>query len=171
MKLSEVLKRQAALKKGNKSSRQPTETPIASSGSRKKSVIKVLRTRETPNPNALQFILNAVVLDHGSRSYNAKNNCKGDKLGEALFDMNGVQSVFVMDNFVTVTKNKEIDWTPFSDQVWNTISRPIPHSTSHSFAPANPSTFVQVPSELTHGLIRLTAATHEVVDRLQPLLE
>ena len=130
MKLSEVLKRQAELKGKVKNSGQSTLPPPVSSGSDKKSIIKVLRTRETPNPNALQYILNAVVLDHGSRSYSSKEDCKGDKLGEALFDMNGVQSVFVMENFVTVTKNKETDWKPFRDQVWNTITRYVAYYVS-----------------------------------------
>lgn len=123
MKLSEVLKHQSALKEKSLGSGKPPVSLPASSGSGEKSVIKVLRTRETPNPNALQYILNAVVLDHGSKSYSSIEDCKGDKLGEALFDMKGVQSVFVMDNFVTVTKNEETDWSPFGDQVWNTISR------------------------------------------------
>ena len=123
MKLSEVLKRQSELKKtGGVASPKP---PIVSSGSGRKSIIKVLRARETPNPHARQYVLNAVIIDSGSRSYNAKADGKGDKLAEMLFEMRGVRSVFIMDNFVTVTKAEDVDWTPFGDQVWNTISRHV----------------------------------------------
>jgi Fe-S cluster biogenesis protein NfuA len=92
-------------------------------GSGKKSVIKVLRTRETPNPNALQYVLNATILDKGSRSYNTKADCKGDKLGEELFALPGARSVFVMDNFVTVTKDEGVNWQPFRDLAWKIIDR------------------------------------------------
>ncbi|MFQ5672569.1 MAG: NifU family protein [Nitrospinales bacterium] len=121
MKLSEVLKRQAELKEKGKA--PPTEPSAVSSGSGRKSIIKVLRARETPNPNARQYVLNAVILDRGSRSYNAKADGKGDLLAERLFEMRGVRSVFIMDNFVTVTKDEAVDWNPFGDQVWNTIAR------------------------------------------------
>lgn len=125
MKLSEVLKLKAQKEKGGQPStaQAPTPQPQIASGSGKKSIIKVLRTRETPNPNALQYVLNAVILDTGNRSYNSKVDCQGDKLGEELFALPGVQTVFIMDNFVTVTKEESLNWQPFRDQAWKVIDR------------------------------------------------
>ena len=64
MKLSEVLAHQKKKREGNGSASKPRpkSTPIAGG----KSAIKVVRTRETPNPSALQFVLNSQILEHGN---------------------------------------------------------------------------------------------------------
>ncbi len=46
-------------------------------------------------------------------------------MAEALFDMRGVVNVYVMQNFVTVTKDEKVDWNPLRDQVWKTIDRHV----------------------------------------------
>lgn len=118
MKLSEFLEQQAKLK--NKDNEGAGSKAVASSVPLKKP-LKVLRTRPTPNPDALQFILNAQILSYGKKSYASKADCENDKLGQALFSVNGVQNVYVMDNFLTVTKDPHVDWTPLSSQVWKCI--------------------------------------------------
>jgi len=42
--------------------------------------LKVVRTKETPNPNALQFVINAVILDNGKISFASKEEAEGDKM-------------------------------------------------------------------------------------------
>ena len=66
MKLSEVLAIQKKKKEGSNSDKrpQPKVTPVAKG----KSEIKVVRTRETPNPSALQFVLNSQIMEHGNLS-------------------------------------------------------------------------------------------------------
>lgn len=128
MKISDVIKRQEALKnKEVKTSVSETPAAKGTAAPQKngKKVIKVLRTRETPNPNALQYVLNAVILDHGKKPFSSKSECEGDAMAEALFNIPGVNNVFVMDNFVTVTKDEDIDWNPCSDQVWKAIDNHV----------------------------------------------
>lgn len=128
MKISDVIKRQEALKnKDDNVSGKTSSVTQSTAAPRKnvKKVIKVLRTRETPNPNALQYVLNAVILDHGKKPFNSKSECKGDAMAEALFNIQGVNNVFVMDNFVTVTKDEEVDWNPCRDQVWKAIDNHV----------------------------------------------
>ena len=91
--------------------------PIAEGGS----AVRVVRTRETPNPSALQFVLNSQILEHGNLSYETVKDCGNDKLGKALFEKNGVITVYIMDNFVTVTKKDDVSWNPLKDQVWKVI--------------------------------------------------
>ena len=129
MKLSDVLALQAKKKEGNKkpgngSKPAAPARPAPSAGSAK-SVVKVIRTRETPNADALQFVLNAQVLANGNKSYATAKDCKGDPLGEALFDREGVGNVYVMDNFVTVTKNETADWNLLREQVWKIIDQHV----------------------------------------------
>ncbi len=119
MKLSEVLALQKKKKAGNGSASQsrPKAQPVAGSNS----AIKVVRTRETPNPSALQFVLNSQILEHGNLSYESAKDCGDDKLGKALFEKRGMKTVYIMDNFVTVTKEDDADWNPLKDQVWKAI--------------------------------------------------
>ena len=117
MKISEVLAIQAKLneKTEAKSKPKPKSKPNL------KKALKVVRTRETPNPNSLQFVVNAVILDHGNASFSSKEEAKGDKMAAALFEKPGVINVYVMENFITVTKDDKTSWVPLKDRVWKTI--------------------------------------------------
>ncbi|MCH8207551.1 MAG: NifU family protein [Nitrospinae bacterium] len=119
MKLSEVLKLQEEKKKPGAGT-TGTGSPPSTSPANKKG-LKVLRTRETPNPNALQFVLNAQILNHGNKSWSSKSDCGGDKMGEALFSIDGVDKVYIMENFVTVTKRNGVTWKPLSDRIWKAV--------------------------------------------------
>ena len=117
MKISEVLAIQEKLKEKVAPAKKtkPKARPSA------KKALKVVRTKETPNPNALQFVINAVLLDNGNISFASKKEAENDKMATALFERSGVLSVFVMDNFVTVTKDEKTSWVPLKDRVWKTI--------------------------------------------------
>ncbi|PIQ96270.1 MAG: hypothetical protein COV67_10415, partial [Nitrospinae bacterium CG11_big_fil_rev_8_21_14_0_20_56_8] len=123
MKLSEVLalRKKKDGDKGTKSvtasASVPERAPLADKA------LKVLRTRETPNPNALQFVLNTQILDYGNRSYSSKSESSHDKMASALFDLGDIESVYVMENFVTVTKVVETKWGLIKDRVWKTIDQ------------------------------------------------
>ena len=118
MKLSEVLALQKEKKKSGASANQRARAmPIAEGGS----AVRVVRTRETPNPSALQFVLNSQILEHGNLSYETVKDCGNDELGKALLKKNGVITVYIMDNFVTVTKKDDVSWNPLKDQVWKVI--------------------------------------------------
>ena len=121
MKISEVLAIQEKLKE--KSAPVKKSKPKAKPNSKK--ALKVVRTKETPNPNALQFVINAVLLDNGNISFASKKEAEGDKMATALFERPGVLSVFVMDNFVTVTKDDKTSWVPLKDRVWKTIDETV----------------------------------------------
>ena len=115
MKISEVLAIQAKLNEKTAAKPKPKAKPNL------KKVLKVVRTRETPNPNALQFVVNAVILDHGNSSFASKEEAKEDKMAAALFEKPGVINIYVMENFITVTKDNKTSWVPLKDRVWKTI--------------------------------------------------
>ena len=121
MKISEVLAIQEKMKgkAGPAKKTKPKALPST------KKALKVVRTKETPNPNALQFVINAVLLDNGNISFASKKEAENDKMATALFERSGVMSVFVMDNFVTVTKDEKTSWVPLKDRVWKTIEETV----------------------------------------------
>jgi hypothetical protein len=79
----------------------------------------------TPNPNAMKFTLDRRVAESGSRSYATRIDAMGDPLGEALFEIRGLTGVFVMADFVTVTKDPSAAWEELVPAVAAVIRRTI----------------------------------------------
>ncbi len=82
-------------------------------------------TEMTPNPASLKFVADRAVI-YGGRiaefedSVSAKD---GSPLANALFGFPFVKGVFVMNNFVTVTKQDEIDWDLVKNELREVIQR------------------------------------------------
>lgn len=65
----------------------------------------------TPNPDSLKFVADgASFIESGLRAYGSGREAEGDALGTALFALRGVANVFVVPQFVTVTKHPAADW-------------------------------------------------------------
>ena len=70
-----------------------------------------VRFQPTPNPNAGKFIApRKVVEGKASRSFYSPDDAASDPLAAALFELEGVASIFMVDDFVTVTKTPEAAW-------------------------------------------------------------
>lgn len=63
----------------------------------------------TPNPNALKFILDRTISADPTSFFKAEE-AQGHPLAERLFAVNGVSSLLMLGDFVTVNKNPEADW-------------------------------------------------------------
>jgi Fe-S cluster biogenesis protein NfuA len=71
---------------------------------------KIDNIEETPNPNAVKFILKEPVTNGTTRSFHSAEEAAGDPLAGPLFAVGDVSSVFYMDRMVTVEKTDEADW-------------------------------------------------------------
>lgn len=71
---------------------------------------KIADIQETPNPNAVKFILKEPVSHGTSHSFKKREDAEGNKLAESLFDIESVVSVFYMDKMITVEKTDEAEW-------------------------------------------------------------
>jgi hypothetical protein len=80
-----------------------------------------IRAEPTPNPNSAKFVLNREVPGGEMKSYMRKEDAAGDPLGEALFALEGVESVFMIANFITVNKAESSDWAELVPHVEETI--------------------------------------------------
>jgi NFU1 iron-sulfur cluster scaffold homolog, mitochondrial len=59
----------------------------------------------TPNPNAGKFVVSQQVAPVGtSRSYYDPDEAKDDPVARAVMGLSGIRSVFMVDDFITVTK-------------------------------------------------------------------
>ncbi len=71
---------------------------------------KINDIEETPNPNAVKFILREPVSNGVARQYGSPDMAVNDPLAKSLFDIGHVVSVFYMDRMITVEKDDEGDW-------------------------------------------------------------
>ena len=71
---------------------------------------KISDIQETPNPNAVKFILREPVTNGVARSFSSSTQAETDPLAASLFEVGHVVSVFYMDAMITVEKDDEGDW-------------------------------------------------------------
>ena len=87
---------------------------------------KISDIEETPNPNAVKFILREPVSNGVARSYSSVAHVENDPLAKSLFDVGHVVSVFYMDRMITVEKDDEGDW----DELLPALAVPIREAAS-----------------------------------------
>ncbi|TAH40451.1 MAG: NifU family protein [Bacteroidetes bacterium] len=64
----------------------------------------------TPNPASMKFVLNNYILQEGSVEYTNPGQTGNSPLAKQLFGFSGISSVFITANFITLTKNSDVDW-------------------------------------------------------------
>lgn len=83
-----------------------------------------IRYQPTPNPNAGKFTVGRKLTEgRASRSYFTREQAAADPLATALFALTGVASVFIVDDFVTVTKDAAADWSELVPRVTDALER------------------------------------------------
>jgi Fe-S cluster biogenesis protein NfuA len=82
-----------------------------------------IRFEETPNPLTLKFIPDdKVVLEKGSMEFkNQKQASTKSPLALQLFEIQGVQAVFLGHDFITITKNDAVEWSKIKTEIQATI--------------------------------------------------
>lgn len=69
-----------------------------------------IEVQGTPNPNAAKFVLDRSLLGDEGRTYFDASAAEGHVLAERLFAVEGVRALFMVDNFITVTKTDDAAW-------------------------------------------------------------
>jgi NFU1 iron-sulfur cluster scaffold homolog, mitochondrial len=78
-----------------------------------------------PNPNSLKFVANRMLVPEG-KSFDFPNAeaTQNAPLAQQLFaEFDAIERVFYMSNFVTVTKNADIDWNEIKFEIRNHIQK------------------------------------------------
>ena len=68
-----------------------------------------IQTEKTPNPNSLKFIPGKKVMAKGSIEISEKNQIDNE-LVKNIFSIDGVESIFLSEDFLSVNKKEEINW-------------------------------------------------------------
>ena len=69
-----------------------------------------VQTEVTPNPNSLKFLPGKIVSNKGSFEVNNKNETNNELIRN-LLSVNGVESIFLGKDFVSVNKYDDIEWS------------------------------------------------------------
>lgn len=82
---------------------------------------KIADIQETPNPNAVKFILKEPVSHGTSHSFKNEEAALDNEFAKSIFDVGNVVSVFYMDKMVTVEKTDDAEW----DEILPELAVPI----------------------------------------------
>lgn len=75
----------------------------------------------TPNPNAIKFTANQPIVE-GTGSLSVSKNQETDHpLAQKLLTIDGVASIFGINDFITVNKTPEADWDALMPQIEETF--------------------------------------------------
>ena len=69
-----------------------------------------IQTEDTPNPETLKFIPGDIILKKGTADFSNKEVASDSPLALRLFEIDGVSRVFLATDFISVTKDPQLDW-------------------------------------------------------------
>lgn len=70
-----------------------------------------IKTEKTPNPNTLKYNFNRVILATGSVEFLDEKDAEKSPLATRVFQIQGVQRVFIGTDFIAITKQDGIEWS------------------------------------------------------------
>jgi Fe-S cluster biogenesis protein NfuA len=112
----------------------------------------------TPNPHALKFILNEKLLKTETRQFSKKEDAKNDPFAEGIFEIEGVVSIFYMDKFVTIEKEKNANWgqiqRPFINFLKSFDKNLIPEETGNKTINTNEDELLRQINQLLDTRVR-----------------
>jgi len=79
-----------------------------------------IQTEATPNPTTLKFLPGETVLSGSPVDFRKDSDFSGSPLASRLFEIDGVDGVFLGADFITVTKNND-DWQHLKPAVLGAI--------------------------------------------------
>ena len=80
-----------------------------------------VQIEKTPNPNSLKFLPGKVVSKKGSFEINKKDETNNELLRN-LLSVNGVQNIFLGNDFISINKNEDVSWEEIKHVVISLIN-------------------------------------------------
>ena len=128
---------------------------------------KISDIQETPNPNAVKFILKEPVTNGTARQFASFAEAESDPLAKSLFEVGNVVSVFYMDRMLTVEKTDDEDW----DELLPKLAVPIRAAESTQSAQSGAAAAVGgAIAAVTSGDPRLVRINEILDEKVRPAL-
>ena len=80
----------------------------------------MIKYETTPNPNALKCVRDSTIVD-GIRSYRSPEEAD-DELSRAIFTIEGVRSLLINGNWMTVNKSDDASWKTIKPEIEKVLS-------------------------------------------------
>jgi len=80
-----------------------------------------IQTEPTPNPATLKFIPGVDVVANGTADFRSATTASTSPMARRLFDLEGVQAVFLGHDFISVTKSDTADWAALKPRLLGAI--------------------------------------------------
>jgi len=117
-----------------------------------------IQTQPTPNPQTMKFIPGVTVLTSGTLSFAQGDEVKHEPLVKALFEIPGVVGIFLAEEFVTITKQPNMDWTVLKPMVLTVL---LDH-----FASGRPAVLAHA-----SNTVSTTGVEDEIVQQIKAIIE
>jgi Fe-S cluster biogenesis protein NfuA len=85
-----------------------------------------IHVQETPNPAAVKFISQYTVKSEGKSNYKTSGDAGHNALAMKIFAIEGVESLFFFDNYITVSKTAAGDWGPLGEEMLDLLQGELP---------------------------------------------
>ena len=80
-----------------------------------------IQTEDTPNPLTIKFLPGKEVMKTGTADFKNKELSANSPLASRLFDVEGIDGVFLGSDFISVTKKKDEEWFSLKPSVLGKI--------------------------------------------------
>src|SRR5258707_5653068 len=127
---------------------------------------KISDIQETPNPNAVKFILREPVTNGVARQFGSFDQAEVDPLETSIFDVGSVVSVFYMDNMITAEKEDSADW----DELLPVLAVPIRAADSVTSVSSGAAAVGGAIAAVTSDDPRLLRINEKLDDKVRPAL-
>ena len=81
---------------------------------------RVIEVQATPNPNAFKFVLDRSVSEQPTSFFNAEA-ARNHPLAQRLFAVQGVSSLLLLGDFITINKRQDGDWKKITRECKNVL--------------------------------------------------
>jgi len=85
-----------------------------------------VRPEPTPNPNAMKFSVGQTICETGSFTFSVDDTDIGHPVARAVLQVDGVKTVFGVNDFVTVTKDPSVEWDGLTPHLVSAIGNNLP---------------------------------------------
>ena len=80
-----------------------------------------IQTEDTPNPETIKFLPGKEVMSKGTAEFKSIESAINSPLALRIFDVEGVNGVFLGSDFISVTKSKKLQWITLKPSVLGKI--------------------------------------------------
>ena len=120
-----------------------------------------IQTESTPNPATLKFLPGQTVLEVGTADFPSAEAAEASPLAKRVFALTGVTGVFLGNDFVTVTKDADVEWDHVKPSILGAIMEHF-----QSGQPVMGDTGAAASGHAEH-----TGEDGEIVDQIKELLD